>query len=157
MISTLPPENAAEACHGKFSAFFRTPGNFYKAESRDRLKVTCEDFNISCAIGTYPEEAFKADFDLNIYPADNITLPKRFNLEEDFTLFYPEEPKCAIAAYPYMIFNFWSNVVGGIDQNRQILRDIVKSTSRKRVIFSIFFFNSETISCVLYLYTLIEY
>ena len=56
MISTLPPENAAEACNGKFSAFFRTPGNFYKAESRDRLKVTCEDFNISCAIGTYSEE-----------------------------------------------------------------------------------------------------
>lgn len=69
-------------------------------------------------------------------------MPKRFKLEEDFSSFYPEEPKCAIAAYPYMIFNFWSNVVGGIDQNRQILRDIVKSTSRKRVIFQYFFHKS---------------
>ena len=135
LISTTSLTAAPEVCSEESSVIFRTPGNFYKAESRERLRITCDYFNFSCFNSTYPSIHSKAanfpdNVLLPIYPKDENALNGRFDLDRNFSEIYPKDPTCAIVAFPYMIFNFWSNVVGDIDENKQILRDIIQMTSR---------------------------
>lgn len=49
----------------------------------------------------------------------------------DINNYYTTDAVCPIVAFPYMVINFWSNVPGLPDnEDRQIMRDIVKMTSR---------------------------
>ena len=65
---------------------------------------------------------------LPIYPDEPPS--GRFKNFSKIVELYSTDSICPIVAFPYMIFNFWANVLGAKNIDNEIMREIVKSTSR---------------------------